>query len=1011
MAKRRKPQPERLRPATQLAARPKAPAREAAGFDPLDALVIVTDRRGRLRGLNRAALAALRRRDHAVRGKSMRSTLVAADNRAEFSAAWAEWIRGEPVRVTLNLTSPRGPAIPVRLGATLEYDARGGIARVILTGHDVSEEVAAARELDQTRQRLQRVVDHSPIILWAVDREGLFTLGEGAGMRTLGLSPGAWVGRSIFEMYQHNPLVCTAVRRVLSGETFTQHIAEGGGEWHTQFVPMRNAEGAINGAMGVSVDVTQLARAERSQELLKLLVRRSPLGIIIWDKGFHVAGWNPAASRIFGYTEKEAMGMHATPIIPEPVRPYVDRIWENLIALRGGERSRNENLTKDGRTILCEWYNTPLTDDHGRVVAVASMVEDVTERAQAHEELIRREAELRLITDNIPAFIASVGPDGAYRFCNRWFQRVTDDPASLKGRPIGAFLDERSRLSLQPFVNEALAGRPQHFESAYRDHEGEPRPVEITYVPRFERGEPDGFYALGLDVTERRQAERAVAESEARFRQMAEAVHNVIWISDIKPEFCVRYVNPAFERIWGLKAEDLYREPWLWSKSIIGEDRTRVQTAFRAMVDGATDAYDVEYRIQGAHGQQRWIHDRGFRVSGEAGRVGRVAGIAEDITERKNAERELAQYRDHLETLVEQRGRQLRESMDKLRQSERLASLGTLAAGLGHDMNNMILPMRCVLEPLLGDPDLRHHGRGLTQLQQSIDFLGQLATSLLQLAAAPDDAQAGRVRTEPAAWWAGSENMLRATLPATARLEVQVEPGLPAIPVRADQLSRAVLNLLINGAEAAGKNPLLRLAITGRPAPTSALERWVDIAVTDNGPGMSEFVRAHAFDPFFTTKTRALSTGLGLSLVRAVVEAAGGQVDIHAQPGQGTTVTLSFPGVAPADTIHARGGAEKSPPVCVTLKELRIQSYVTLLLKERGFEICEDRSNQGELVWIAEADCITSEGAVHFLRGGESRRIILAGPGFESWTMDRTRRLGDVSDIDRLVAVIREPAT
>jgi PAS domain S-box-containing protein/putative nucleotidyltransferase with HDIG domain len=150
---------------------------------------------------------------------------------------------------------------------------------------------------------------------------------------------------------------------------------------------LRDDDGEPVGFAVVAGDVTE--RKEDDDELrrtvqrLRLHVEQTPLGAIDWDLDFRVVAWNPAAERIFGYSAEEACGQHASFIVPEAVRPLVDDVFHDLLRQEGGERSTNENITKDGRTIHCEWYNTPLVDDSGEVIGVASLVQDDTERHRA----------------------------------------------------------------------------------------------------------------------------------------------------------------------------------------------------------------------------------------------------------------------------------------------------------------------------------------------------------------------------------------------------------------------------------------------------------------------------------------------------------------------------------------------------------------------------------------------------------------------------------------------------
>lgn len=137
-----------------------------------------------------------------------------------------------------------------------------------------------------------------------------------------------------------------------------------------------------------------LKDAEESSRLSlqRLLLHReyTPLSVIEWNRNFEFLDWNPAAEKIFGFTKEEVLGRHITErILPESARPHVDKIWEDLISNKGGKYSLNENITKDGRTILCEWHNTPLVDDNGRVIGVTSLTEDITERKK-NEDNIRQ---------------------------------------------------------------------------------------------------------------------------------------------------------------------------------------------------------------------------------------------------------------------------------------------------------------------------------------------------------------------------------------------------------------------------------------------------------------------------------------------------------------------------------------------------------------------------------------------------------------------------------------------
>ncbi|HBY81591.1 MAG TPA: histidine kinase, partial [Cyanobacteria bacterium UBA11148] len=155
---------------------------------------------------------------------------------------------------------------------------------------------------------------------------------------------------------------------------------------------VRDGNGALLYYEGTVQDITPRKQAEealrRSQQRLLFHLEHTSLAVIEWNLDFEVVEWNPAAEAIFGYTKSEAMGHHAAGlIVPESAKNHVNQVWQALLSQRGGTRSTNDNFTKDGRIITCDWYNTVLLDNNNNVIGVTSLVNDITEREQAKAEL------------------------------------------------------------------------------------------------------------------------------------------------------------------------------------------------------------------------------------------------------------------------------------------------------------------------------------------------------------------------------------------------------------------------------------------------------------------------------------------------------------------------------------------------------------------------------------------------------------------------------------------------
>ncbi len=178
--------------------------------------------------------------------------------------------------------------------------------------------------------------------------------------------------------------------------------------------------------VGSSTDITNRKQAEQvlaeSKQRLSLHIEQTPLGVIEWNLDFKVTEWNKAAERIFGFSREEALGDHAVElIVPESAKKIVDKVWSDLLAQKGGMRSTNENITKSGDTIICEWYNTPLVDENDNVIGVASLVQDITERLQAEEELRK----LSVAVEQSPVVTVITDTKGNIEYVNPEFTELT----------------------------------------------------------------------------------------------------------------------------------------------------------------------------------------------------------------------------------------------------------------------------------------------------------------------------------------------------------------------------------------------------------------------------------------------------------------------------------------------------------------------------------------------------------------------------------------------------------
>ena len=258
--------------------------------------------------------------------------------------------------------------------------------------------MTSSRELAKNLSLLQGITEGTTDAVFVKDLAGRYLMINSAGARLLGKSVGEVLGKDDAELFDTEigrDIMARDRKVVESGETQTYEepgtVAGVTRLYLATKGPYRDPNGQVIGLLGICRDITDRKQTEeeirQSQQKLRIHFEHTPLAVVEWDLNFRVAAWNPSAERIFGYTREEALGRHASFTIPPQFRQHVDQVWQALLTQSGGTRSTNDNITKTGRHISCEWYNTPLVDDSGRVLGVASLVHDVTDRVALEDRL------------------------------------------------------------------------------------------------------------------------------------------------------------------------------------------------------------------------------------------------------------------------------------------------------------------------------------------------------------------------------------------------------------------------------------------------------------------------------------------------------------------------------------------------------------------------------------------------------------------------------------------------
>ena len=458
------------------------------------------------------------------------------------------------------------------------------------------------------------------------------------------------------------------------------------------------------------------------------------------------------------------------------------------------------------------------------------------------------------------------------------------------------------RMNFFAYVHPEDVARVRRFELSLRanetrgriDHrilrpDGQVRHVR-TYaeVTRDADGQPQRLAGSVQDITEYRLAQEALHESEQRYKLVSRAISDVLWDWDLTADTIWR--SDGFKTVFGFSTDEI--EPVLdwWSKRLHADDRDRVVSGLRRAIDSDQETWADEYRFLLKDVRYATVQDRGYILRDATGKGTRMVGGMTDLTERKKLE---SQY---------------------LR-AQRLESIGTLAGGIAHDLNNVLSPIMMAIDLLkldaTGDP------RRLETLEiirasarRGADLVRQVLTFARGL-------EGQRIAVDLHHLVADLEGIISETFPRKIAIVTEIPTNLWPIVGDATQIHQVLLNLAVNARDAMPDGGTLTFAadnleIDAQYAGTSQEVRpgsYVVIAVTDTGVGMTPEVRDRIFEPFFTTKAVGKGTGLGLSTVHSIVKSHGGYVTVDSEVRHGTT----FKVLLPADPTLARRAAEGPP--------------------------------------------------------------------------------------------------
>ena len=541
-------------------------------------------------------------------------------------------------------------------------DDKGRIIGWISVVRDITERKQSEESLRETTNLLETIFEHTHMLVACLDQQFNFVRVNRAYAEADERQPYFFHGKNHFDLYPNEENEVIFRRVVETGIPYftyarpfeyAEHPERGISYWDWSLVPIKNQQGIVSGLVFTLADVTARKCAEEalkaSEGKLNAMLQSISDHMSMMDKDLNILWANEVAKRNFGddiIGRKCYEVYHGRKSPCEPSPCLILRAFQD-----GGVHEHDTKVTdKDGNTA---WFhcvaNVALKDNNGKATAVLEVSTDVTNRRQAEEAL-------RISSDIVRSI-----PSGLFTYKYESPDKLfflEGNPAAVRlsnikiSDSIGKEFNEiwpsaRDRGITDSFLKVMKTGETYETEDQYYEDEKLAGVFRICAFPMSKE-------LLGVafeNITQQKQAEEALTESKSRFRELVENMSEVFWMENAAGTKLL-YISPKYEQVWGRSCQSFYENPDDWIESIHPEDRQRITEAYSQL--RKTGKYSEEFRIVRPDGTIRWIWDRGVLIRSESHEVTRVAGVAEDVTERKQTEDALRESEEKFRSLAEQ---------------------------------------------------------------------------------------------------------------------------------------------------------------------------------------------------------------------------------------------------------------------------------------------------------------------------------------------------------------------
>ena len=847
--------------------------------------------------------------------------------------------RGETVRnLELRIRRPDQGWQKVFSYSGAMVDTASGERLIFLTCHDLTELRKVEQALRESEEKFRAQVTASSEVVYRMnpDWSEMRQLRGRDFIADTGSPRRAWLQKYIHPDDQ--PTVRAAIDEAIRTKSIfeLEHRVlrvDGTLGWtFSRAIPMQGANGEIVEWLGSASDISKRKHAEEalreSEERLRLAQIRGAVGVWDWNCRTGALHFTPELEQLYG-------------LEPGSIKTYED--WRRLahpddITTVEAERDRaianREPFDLEFRILHASgavpWLAArggALYDDTGKAVRVLGVNLDITQRKHAEEALAEAMQRLNAHMDNSPLAVIEFDPEFRVTRWSKEAEKVFGwTGKEILGRAIAElrWVHEDDVEAVARVSQDMLTGKRPRNVGMSKNYRKDGSTVECEWYNSAiydAGGKLTSILSQVLDVTDRRRAEEAVRNSRKQLQEIIDGSPGIVFVKDLEGRF-IR-ANQTFERFLGVTREELRGKT---DYDLITRERAEYYRERDRRVAETGEPIQIEEVADLADGRQHVFLANKFPLRDTSGKIYAVCAISTDITERKQAE-------------------------ERLRQSQKLESLGLLAGGVAHDFNNLLVGIvgNASLAQDMLPPD-----HPVADLLAGVLKSGEQAAHLTrQMLAYSGKGKFVVVPLDLSALIPEMSDLVRPSIPKKINLRFDLEEELPAIEADRGQIQQVFMNLALNAADAIGSQEGLITVSTGvQDVDESYMKlhpelaalapgRYVYLEVRDTGCGMDEATKAKIFDPFFSTKF--VGRGLGLAAVSGILRGHGSGITVSSAPGKGSCFTVLFPAAtstAGKGTVAAHGTSlQGAGTVLVVDDERMVLEMAKRALERHGYEV------------------------------------------------------------------------